>query len=108
KVLCLENKGGNIFLKLNPISKWNSFSFGDYIVERPNEKDLFNKKANRIPFNYRLNCVLHYKYNIDLSETSRYSGLYKLRSNSVAHMGKSKVQAKDILTSIELLNILID
>lgn len=108
KKICIEKSSSQIILKLNPIEKWSRFSFQDYLIQIPEEFSLFNAQADRIPFNYRLNCVLHFKYNIVLEQSSIYSGLYRLRSSSVAHIGNSDVKKEDILNSIELLNILIN
>ena len=108
KILCLEKRSNHIILKLNPIQKWNKFSVQDYFIEDPEEFKMFYVQSDRIPFNYRLNCVLHFKYNIDLEKSSKYSSLYRLRSSSVAHIGNSEVKKEDILNSIELLNILIN
>lgn len=111
KILCFEKINDNIVLKIFPISKWNKFQEGDYLIEN-NNKDyvVFSAKFDRIPFNYRLNCVLHYKYEIDLVKASAFSNLYILRSTSVAHLNENTqaVSKRDILSSIELLSILFN
>jgi len=108
--LCLEKKKKTISLKLNPIEKWNKYLEGIYLIEEnvnQVEFNNFNCSAEKVFFNYRLNCVLYFVYNIDLNQASKFSQLYRLRSSSVAHIGNSDVNDKDILNSIELLNILI-
>lgn len=107
--VCLEYQGDGIKLKLKPIKRWNEFIEEDDILRNDDfDFDKFNKGAEKIPFNYRLNSVLYFKYNIDLEMASEYSNLYTLRSTSVAHIGKSKINVTNILKSLELLNILID
>jgi hypothetical protein len=106
-VLSLDKSGFRTKLKLKPLNRWNKFICEDYIIEDNKEESMFNAQADRIPFNYRLNCVLYFKYGVDLDTASKYSKLYKLRSSSVAHIGDSDISVAHLLNSIELLNILI-
>jgi CheY-like chemotaxis protein len=105
--LCIDKSGFRTKLKLKPLSRWYKFIYEDYIIEDNKEESIFNAPADRIPFNYRLNCVLYFKYGVDLNTASKYSKLYKLRSSSVAHIGDSDISVDNILHSIELLKTLI-
>jgi len=108
KVMCLEKSLDKIKLILKPIEGLDKFIEGEHNIYKDDEHfKLFNNQGDRIPFNYRLNCVLYFKYKIDLDQASKYSSLYKLRSRSVAHLGGANVKEIDILNSLELLNILI-
>ena len=107
-LLCLDKSGFRTKLKLKPLNKWNKFIEEDYLLEDSKEENMFNAQADRIPFNYRLNCVLCFKYGVDLNTAAKYSNLYRVRSSSVAHIGDSYVSVNNILNSIELLTILIN
>ena len=108
KSLCLEKNVDQIKLMLKPKNGLNKFIEEDHIIYKSdNFYKLFNNQGDRIPFNYRLNSVLYFRYKIDLNQSSQYSNLYRLRSKSVAHIGGDKVKEKDILRSLELLGILI-
>jgi hypothetical protein len=109
KKYCLEKFNDKIIIKLEPIKKWASFKENDYVIEA-NDLYLFNKNHDRVPFNFRLACVLFFKYGVSLTNASKYSDLYFLRSTSVAHLDSEKgreVLKSDIIKAIELLEILI-
>ncbi|WP_197026347.1 response regulator [Polaribacter sp. Hel_I_88] len=100
-VLSLKPKGGNNF---------SEFSHENMVLDKDLGKKnylMFNNKSDRIPFNYRLHCVLYFKYELSLEECSAFSNLYRLRSSSVAHMGDNKVEFIDLEKVIKLLDILI-
>lgn len=109
KVICLQQLDTQIVLKLTPIQKWSRFVEGEYMISQHSKKEYeqFNVACDRVAFNYRLNCVLFFRYKMSLDESSTYSELYKLRSTSVAHLGSQQVTAKDVKKALELVDILI-
>lgn len=107
KSLCLEKEVDKIKLNLKPIEGLNKFIESEYNIFKGDDYfKLFNNQGDRIPFNYRLNSVLYFKYKIDLEQSSKYSNLYRLRSKSVAHLGGGKIEERDILNSLELLDLM--
>jgi CheY-like chemotaxis protein len=115
KIICLEQSENKITLQLSPLSKWYKFEKKQYVIEKEGRDD--SKKeysqfsiAQSIPFNYKLSCVLHFKYNFDINEISNFTNLYPLRSNTVAHLSKNndKIEKEDIINSLKLLNILLN
>lgn len=106
--VCLEKKFGDIELVLSPLTKWKKFEVKNCVISDSTiDFNLFSGDSERVPFNYRLNCVLHFKYGIDLQAAADFSELYRIRSSSVAHMGDRKIQKSDLLKVINLLNILL-
>ena len=84
-----------------------NFTNERYVVPE-NEMNYYNKASNRDPFNFRLTCILHYRYLIPLGNgINKYFPLYKLRSNSVMHIGTTKVCVKDLELGIDLLKKII-
>jgi len=107
KVTCMERINNDIFLCLTPLNNGDQYKLGKYRVPYDEEK-FYNTLADRVPFNYRLTCVLYYKYSLPLdSSIFKFYHLYKLRSDSVAHSGSNSVLFKDLKLAILLLNILI-
>ena len=105
---CLEIFEDRIQLKIAPLNRWTKFTHEDFdLFKDDDDHKYFNTKADRVLFNYRLNAVLFFKYNIDLETASKFSSLYRLRSSSVAHIGSSKVEVSDVLLAITLLEILL-
>jgi hypothetical protein len=86
----------------------NSNYINEQYVVPENEINYYNKASNRDPFNFRLTCILHYRYGIPLgTNITKYYPLYKLRSNSVMHIGADKVCVSDLELGIELLKEMI-
>ena len=104
-ITCAEKVKNNLVLSLTPVGK--KYTLDKYIVPYE-EQRYYSTTADRVPFNYRLTCVLHFKYSLPLdSSIFKFHHLYQLRSDSVAHSGVKSVLFKDMLLVIELLNILI-
>lgn len=106
-IKCNHIKDGKRKLALTPINKGQQFTSGEYIV---NDEDVqyYNQRASRIPFNFRLTCLLHFKYKLPLDNSiHKYFEIYRLRSDSVAHAGQRNVTDQDIYLVLELLSILI-
>lgn len=109
--LVLNKQDGFITLKLEPKSRWNDFKFGEFdLLKQDMDYKYFNLSAERVLFNYRLYCVLHFKYHIELEKIKKFSSLYKKRSTVVAHLNKddSCIFIKDIINAIELLTIFFE
>jgi CheY-like chemotaxis protein len=112
KVKCIsfQNESIKLSLKSKYKNNLNEFLFEDEDLDKNLDDrmySLFKNKSDRIPFNFRLHCVLHFKYHLPLKDCVQFSDLYRLRSNSVAHMGGNKVGFKDLEKILNLLQILI-
>lgn len=107
KVRCNYISDSKRVLCLKP-SNNNSILLNEKYVIPENEMNYYNKASNRDPFNFRLACILHYRFLFPLgNEIYKYFPLYKLRSNSVMHIGQEKVRVKDLELGIDLLNQII-
>lgn len=110
KCILFENNVIKLSLKPKVSNKLNEFLLEDCSLDRELDKDLyklFKNASDRIPFNYRLHSVLYYRYGLSLEDCVKFSDLYRLRSSSVAHMGKRNVGFEDLMKTFELLQILI-
>jgi CheY-like chemotaxis protein len=106
KVKCVYNSDLGRFLSIKPNNNSNYIN-EQYLIPK-DEIVFYNKSANRAPFNFRLTCILHFKYDIPLGvEIFKYFPIYKLRSTSVMHVGSDKVAVSDIKLAIDLLKKLI-
>lgn len=94
-------------LSIKPNFQKNNYTNEVYLIPT-SDLHYYDKASNRDPFNFRLTCILHYRYNIPLGSTiNKYYKLYDLRSKCVMHVGTDRVSLFDIELSIELLKILI-
>lgn len=105
-IKCNYIKDGKRKLAITPINKGQQFTLGEYIAG-DEDVQYYNQRASRVPFNFRLTCLLHFKYKLPLdSSIYKYFEVYKLRSDSV-HPGQRSVTDQDIYLVLELLSILI-
>jgi hypothetical protein len=107
KVKCNYTTSLGRFLSIKPNHNNSNYTKEEYAVP---DKDItyYSKTANRDPFNFRLTCILHYKYEIPLGvEIFQYFPLYTLRSTSVMHVGKNEVGLSDLKLGIKLLKEII-
>lgn len=105
KVKCNFLKEGKRRLAITPTGQ--AYTSGEYIVTHA-DRPWYDQSASRVPFNFRLTCLLHFKYNMPLDDSLfRFFDVYKLRSDSVAHSGNKLVREADVSLSLELLSILI-
>lgn len=108
-VLVLKRNGSSIYMKLKPTKKWTKLIEEDFIInETDNDFKNLNISADRALFNYRLFCVLFYKYNMELSEIEKFASLYNKRSR-LSHSGsEEKITKGDIIIACELISILTE
>lgn len=106
-VLVLEKNSRFVSMKLEPTSRWTKFIVKDFIIyETDKDFKYLNISADRALFNYRLFCVLFYKYNMELSEIEKFASLYNKRSR-LSHSGsEEKITKIDIIIACELISIL--
>lgn len=106
KVKCNYLDGTSRKLSITPLGP-NEYTSGEVKIYGEDER-YYNCAASRAPFNFKLTCVLHYKYNLNLNnEIFKYFELYTIRSKGVAHDGYRLVSKDNILTSLKLLATLI-
>lgn len=104
---CNYIKQGARMLAITPVNNGNRFVKGEYEVT-DDEMSFYNQRATRVPFNFRLTCLLHFKYKLPLDyNIFKYFQIYQLRSDSVAHAGNKDVVLKDYRLVLDLLKILI-
>lgn len=78
------------------------------INEFDNDFKYLNTSPDKTIFNYRLFCVLHYKYNMELLDIEKFSQLYNKRSK-IAHAGNNQdIASNDLVIAIELISILTE
>jgi len=107
KVKCNYTSSLGRCLSIKPNHNSSNYTNEEYVVPE-NDITFYNKTANRDPFNFRLTCILYYKYEIPLgAQISKYYPLYKLRSTSVMHVGTDKVRLSDLILGITLLKEII-
>jgi CheY-like chemotaxis protein len=112
KIYVLKEEYSKLHLRLEPVTRWSYFKdIGDTLHKISSNDDDYkhlNKKSDSVLFNYRLNCVIHFAYNINLDESAKFSELYRKRSQ-LSHSNDSlKVKPKEIVLAIELLEIFFD
>jgi hypothetical protein len=94
-------------LSIKPISKKSEYINESYIIPQ-DELIYYNKSANRDPFNFRLTCILHFKFKLPLGdEIYKFYSLYNTRSRSVMHAGQEKIEPSLLKSGLELLKILV-
>lgn len=107
KIKCNYSTSTGRSLSIKPNYNGSKYSNEEYVVPY-DEMHFYNKVSNRDPFNFRLTCILHYRYQIPLgAEISKYYPFYKLRSASVMHVGVDIVAVSDLKLGIELLKELV-
>lgn len=107
KKKCNFIRNGQRILALTPSNFGNNYADGEHIVTA-DEMSLYDKRDVRTPFNFRLSCLLYFKYKVPLNNSIfKFFDVYKLRSESVAHVGNRTVTEGDVNLTLELLSILV-
>lgn len=112
KIFVLNKENSNLYLRLEPKQRWNKFmDRKDMVYEiSSDDKDFkyLNNKSDRILFNYRLHCVLFFKYEVSLNEIVKFSQLYRKRSKLSHPNNIVQVKPEDLILAIELISIFSD
>jgi CheY-like chemotaxis protein len=105
---CNFLKGDDRFLSITPVNDGKEYKKGEFRLILDEEISKYNKKVKFIPFNFRLACILHFKYGLKLDQSLfRFFKIYKLRSEHVFHKGSEKIDSSDLLLMLELLTIFL-
>lgn len=105
---CNYLKNGNRFLALTPVQSGKGYTADEFKLVTHEEFNKYSKQDKDMPFNYRLTCVLHFRYNLPLDSTIfNFFEIYNLRSTAVFHSGSKLVNMEDLCLMLKLLRILI-
>lgn len=109
---CLFQQDNDRYLSIKPEY---SDKFKDYIyskeIYRLTQSELITYSPQnfaRVPFNFKLTCLLHYYYNKELNEQEifKYFIIYNIRSKQVAHSTKGNVTKANIILLLDLIKTL--
>ena len=107
---CNYLKDDNRYIALTPVYSGKEYKVGEFKLVTQEEFNKYYKQDKDMPFNYRLTCVLHFKYNLPLDSTIfNFFKIYNLRSMVVFHPGSknNNVDEEDICLMLKLLGVLI-
>lgn len=108
KQKCIYEKGSERYLALTPVNNGRQYSLAEYKLNTEEEKAKYKKQIKFAPFNYKLTCVLHFKYSLPLDNSIfKYFEVYRKRSESVMHASSVPISAADVNLALELLSELI-
>ncbi len=105
---CKYKKEGSddFYLRLKPSN--GEYLEMEYRIEDENDRKKYEKNEVKfMPFNYRLTCVLRFRYNKELEDINKFYEIYRLRSKAVSHSGNEEVKPRHIVLMLDLLDILI-